>query len=124
MKHDRTMLTIRKPSPTTEFRFIRYIWPVLTNWFEDLWLARSPRNALREGSNGMPDQIEVPSDEQVIAALHELHGAANARALCARLMEKGHGRLASQLAIQRTAERGKITMRDDWTFSAVELEAA
>ena len=72
----------------------------------------------------MPDQIEVPSDDEVIEVLQELHGAADARALCARLMENGHGRLASQLAIQRTAERGKILLRDDWTFAAVELEAA
>jgi hypothetical protein len=72
----------------------------------------------------MPDKIEVPSDDQVIEALQELHGAANARVLCAKLMDKGHGRLASQLAIQRTAERGKIVLRDDWTFSAAELEVA
>jgi hypothetical protein len=73
--------------------------------------------------SNMPDHIEVPSDDEVIAVLQALHGAANARELCAHLMEKGHSRLESQLAIQRTAERGKIVLRNDWTFS-VELEAA
>ena len=94
------------------------------DWLGFLWLARSSQKAPREGKSRMPDKIEVPSDDEVIEVLQALNGAANARELCAHLMEKGHSRLESQLAIQRAAERGKIVLRNDWTFSAVELEAA
>lgn len=64
----------------------------------------------------MPDQIEVPSDEQVIEALEHLDGHADALTLCKALMADGHSPLESQLAIQRTAERGKILVDDDWTL--------
>ena len=60
---------------------------------------------------------EVPSDEQVIAALEELNGNADALTLCGRLMAQGHPELQSQLAIQRAAERGKLVVNNDWTLS-------
>jgi len=64
----------------------------------------------------MPDHIEVPSDDQVIDALEQIGGHADALALCKALMADGHSPLESQLAIQRTAERGKILVEDDWTL--------
>jgi hypothetical protein len=66
----------------------------------------------------MFDRVEVPSDDEVVKALASLNGVATARALCAKLVEAGHPRLASQLAIQRAAERGRIGIRDDWQLTA------
>ena len=60
---------------------------------------------------------EVPSDEQVVAALTELGGQADAISLCHQLMSQGHPELQSQLAIQRAAERGKLVVERDWTLS-------
>ena len=66
---------------------------------------------------------EVPSDDQVLAALRGLGGRADALALCERLMSEGHPELQSQLAIQRTAERGKLLVERDWTLSLVPEQA-
>lgn len=70
----------------------------------------------------MSYSLEVPSDNQVVEALHELGGHADALALCTQLMNSGHPRLQSQLAIQRAAERGRLSVNRDWTLS-VALEA-
>ena len=66
---------------------------------------------------------EVPSDEQVLEALEQLGGRADALALCQALMSQGHPELQSQLAIQRTAERGKLLVERDWTLSLVPEQA-
>ena len=66
---------------------------------------------------------EVPSDDQVLEALRALNGKADALSLCRRLMDEGHPELQSQLAIQRTAERGKIIVDKDWTLSLPANEA-
>jgi hypothetical protein len=66
---------------------------------------------------------EVPSDDQVLDALRELEGRADALALCRKLMSDGHPELQSQLAIQRTAERGKILVDNDWTLTLPQNEA-
>jgi hypothetical protein len=60
---------------------------------------------------------EVPSDEQVVAALEELGGQADAITLCEKLMSQGHPELQSQLAIQRAAERRRLVVERDWTLS-------
>lgn len=60
---------------------------------------------------------EVPSDEQVVAALAELGGQSDAITLCEKLMSQGHPELQSQLAIQRAAERGRLVVERDWTLS-------
>jgi hypothetical protein len=67
---------------------------------------------------------EVPSDDQVLAALEQLGGRADALALCERLMAEGHPELQSQLAIQRTAERGKLMVERDWTLSLIPVQVA
>lgn len=64
--------------------------------------------------------IEVPSDEEVMEALSQLGGRATAMKLCDALMQGDHPRLQSQLAIQRTAERGKIYIWSDWTLGLTE----
>ena len=66
---------------------------------------------------------EVPSDDEVLAALKALGGRADALALCEQLMSEGHPELQSQLAIQRTAERGKLLVERDWTLSVVPEQA-
>ena len=69
---------------------------------------------------------EIPSDDDVVAALNELGGHATARLLCRKLVEDGHLRLRSQLAIQRAAERGRLLVNSDWSLSVTvqQLEAA
>lgn len=64
--------------------------------------------------------IEIPSDDQVVAALHELGDGVTARALCKALVDADHPILQSQIAIQRAAERGRIQVNDDWTLSIVQ----
>ncbi len=65
---------------------------------------------------------EIPTDGQVVAALAELGDSQTAAALCRRLVAKGHPLGDSQLAIQRTIERGKICFNDDWSLSVVLIE--
>lgn len=57
--------------------------------------------------------VEIPSDNEVVAALEKLKGLATAEALCEQLVNDGHVRRDSQLAIQRTAERGRIVIGND-----------
>lgn len=69
---------------------------------------------------------EIPSDDDVVAALNELGGHATAGLLCRKLVDDGHLRLRSQLAIQRAAERGRLLVNSDWSLSVTvqQLEAA
>lgn len=60
--------------------------------------------------------VEVPSDDEVVAALQALSGNTTALRLCESLIQNGHPRLQSQLAIQRAAERGKIYVWSDWSL--------
>lgn len=60
---------------------------------------------------------EIPSDEQVVAALVALGDGATARALCKALIDLNHPVRESQIAIQRAAERGRILVNEDWTLS-------
>jgi len=66
----------------------------------------------------MPD-YEVPSDDQVVAALAELGGTAPAVELCRALVIAGNPVLQTQLAIQRAADRGRLQINRDWTLSVV-----
>lgn len=63
--------------------------------------------------------IEIPSDDQVVAALSGLGDSVTARALCAVLINQGYSIRQSQVAIQRAAERGRIRVNDDWTLSVM-----
>lgn len=64
-------------------------------------------------------QTEIPSDAEVVAVLaRELNGRATAADLC-NALSRNHPILASQIAIQRAADRGKITINRDWTLSVV-----
>lgn len=63
--------------------------------------------------------IEIPSDDQVVAALAQVGNGATARVLCLALINAGHSVQQSQIAIQRAAERGRILVHDDWTLSVV-----
>lgn len=63
--------------------------------------------------------IEIPSDDQVVAALNGLGERVPARVLCNTLIADGHPLRESQVAIQRAAERGRIQVNDDWTLSPV-----
>lgn len=63
--------------------------------------------------------IEIPSDDQVVAVLAGLADRVTAKTLCAALIADGHPARQSQVAIQRSVERGRIRMNDDWTLSVV-----
>ena len=67
---------------------------------------------------------EIPSDDQVVQALRALDGRATALRLCERLVSDGHPRRDSQLAIQRAAERGFLTINSDWSLSVAERQQA
>ena len=72
----------------------------------------------------MPE-LEVPSDNDVVAALEALGGSAAAVELCRQLVIAGNSVLQSQLAIQRAADRGRLRINQDWTLSvAAEAIAA
>lgn len=63
-------------------------------------------------------QIEVPSDEEVVATLASFpDGRATAVELCRALISAGHPERQSQLAIQRAAERRRVHFLKDWTLS-------
>jgi len=66
---------------------------------------------------------EIPSDDEVVAMLNQLGGHADALKLCRALMEAGHPKLQSQLAIQRAAERRRLVVNADWTLSLPALAA-
>lgn len=68
--------------------------------------------------------VEIPSDEQVVAALRALGGHAVARVLCEKLVVDGHPRRDSQLAIQRAVERGRVSLGTDWVLSSVDQVVA
>ncbi len=64
------------------------------------------------------NQIEVPSDDEVVDTLSKLGGGrATAVQLCKALMDAGHPERQSQLAIQRAAERRRLHILKDWTLS-------
>ena len=63
---------------------------------------------------------EIPSDDTVVSALEEIGASATASALCEQLVRNGHPRRDSQLAIQRAAERGRISVGSDWMLSVVD----
>ncbi len=65
----------------------------------------------------MVRNLEVPSDDEVVATLAKFQGHADALTLCRELMSAGHPELQSQLAIQRAAERRRIIVNRDWTLS-------
>ena len=51
--------------------------------------------------------MEIPSDDQVVAALEKLAGHASASKLCNQLVADGHPRRESQLAIQRARAKAE-----------------
>jgi hypothetical protein len=73
----------------------------------------------------MTHNHEVPSDDQVVAALQTIGGRADASSLLDHLVDEGHPRRQTQLAIQRAADRGRIQLERDWSYTvAKELVAA
>lgn len=65
---------------------------------------------------------EIPSDDEVVAALAALGERVSARALCEKLVADGHPLRKTQLAIQRAAERDLIFIHPDWTLSVFREE--
>lgn len=61
--------------------------------------------------------LEIPSDDDVVAALRNLHGHATALVLRDALIATGHNKSRCELAIQRAADRGRIHVWRDWTLN-------
>lgn len=61
--------------------------------------------------------LEIPSDDEVVAALAELGRNATAIALRDALIASGHSKSRCELAIQRAADRGRLHIKRDWTLS-------
>ena len=72
----------------------------------------------------MTHNHEIPSDDQVVAALEAIGGRADASALLERLVDDGHPPRQTQLAIQRAADRGRLRLERDWNYTVRELVAA
>lgn len=66
--------------------------------------------------------VEIPSDDEVVAALNVLNGRATARDLCDKLVSLGHPRPDSQLAIQRAIERNRLFLDSDWMLGVPHAE--
>lgn len=66
--------------------------------------------------------VEVPSDDEVVAALNHIGGSGTASQLCDELVARHHPRRESQLAIQRAAERGRVIVKSDWRLVLPEPE--
>lgn len=66
---------------------------------------------------------EIPSDEEVVAALQLIGVGATADVLCNELA-KAHPVRDCQLAIQRAVERGKIAVSKDWRLTVTGREMA
>lgn len=60
---------------------------------------------------------EVPSDDEVVETLEGFKCKVSARKLYEALVDKKHGRAASQIAIQRAIERGRVLLNEDLTLS-------
>lgn len=71
----------------------------------------------------MARNIEIPSDDEVVAAVTALGGHTDALRLCERLVAEGHIERDAQLAIQRAAERGRLIVQSDWTLRVVAMAA-
>ena len=67
---------------------------------------------------------EIPSDDDVVAALASLGGHSTALALCDELVRRNNTRRDSQLAIQRASERGHVITGSDWMLSLAQQAAA
>jgi hypothetical protein len=59
--------------------------------------------------------LEIPSDDDVVAALNMLGGGATALQLRDELVGQSHGKSRCELAIQRAVDRGRIFIWRDWT---------
>jgi hypothetical protein len=59
--------------------------------------------------------LEIPSDDEVVAVLTGLGGGATAIDLRDNLVASGHSKSRCELAIQRAADRGRIFIWRDWT---------
>lgn len=111
MKHDRSMLLRRQPAIQPESQFARYLHRILTYGAKLLRLARSPQDAKPRKENGMADLPEIPTDEDVLAALEMTPGGLTPTELMA-VLEPDHTRDNIIRAIQRVLDRGKVHLSD------------
>ncbi len=65
--------------------------------------------------------MEIPTDDDVANALQKLNGHATAFDLCNKLVNDGHPRRESQLAIQRAVERHRLILQTDWSLRVAEV---
>lgn len=120
MKHDASMLIRSGPTVRTESRFVRYIHQILTYWPPFLRLARSSQNATSRKDNCMPE-LEIPTDEEVLAALGTSDAGLTPSQLLA-VLEVDHTRENVIRAIQRVLDRGKVYLTDGARLVPAQIE--
>jgi hypothetical protein len=111
MKHDHSMLSGYEPTARTESRFVRYLHPILMYAAQALRLARSSQSVDVRKERCMADLPEIPTDEEVLAALEASDGGLTPSQLMA-VLEAEHSRDNIIRAIQRVMDRGKVRLSD------------
>lgn len=72
----------------------------------------------------MTEMPAIPSVEDVTSVLAELNGRADATAILEKLVGRGFSRRRSQVAIQAAFEARRVSLNQDWTFSATPTRVA
>jgi hypothetical protein len=113
MMHEGAFPKTPNRTTRTESPFVRYferLWALFAN---SLRLARSSQNANPGKEHCMPEQQEIPTDEEVLAALATNPEGLTPTALMAALEAQEHTRENIIRAIQRVLDRGKVCLSDD-----------
>lgn len=110
MKHDRRMLAHQGLNIRTESPFVRSFEALCTAFANLLRLARSPQGVEPVKGKCMADP-EIPTDEEVLAALEATAGGLTPSELMA-VLEVDHTRDNIIRAIQRVLDRGKVCLSD------------
>jgi len=123
MKHDHSMLTGGDLAVRTESRFVRYFHQIFAYGAQILRLARSRQDPHLRKESSMPDFPEIPTDDEVLAALGASDDGLTPTELMGAL-EPDHTRDNIIRAIQRVLDRGKVHLTDDAKLVASVVEPA
>lgn len=124
MKLGRTSSMQTGSGGRTESPFVRYLHQILMYGAEFLRPAQPPRNASPGKENCMPDQPEIPTDAEVLAALQANPEGLTPTALIQALQAQDHSAENIIRAIQRVLDRGTVHLSDDAKLVVAEVEPA
>lgn len=121
MKHDQNMLLGRELVVRTEPWFVRYAHQIL-RYGAQLLRPSQLQEADQPERRNMPDLLEIPDDEEVLAALQESADGLTPTALIRALEARDHTPENVISAIQRVLDRGKVHLSDDAKLIVATLE--